>query len=161
MSETFQQLLSSVGSNIAKNIIMAQIVYPKTVGLSTDKAMIELTYDGTLLPAIQTIENSIELKAIDAITDSVLVLKLVEEFKNSVLLDRADFVFIYKGGFDVVKLKNDQKPESGRSLYIELNSARNELIRYIETARGKSFPWLEIGTAIGVGVIVLFTILRR
>ena len=160
MSETFNELLASVGSQIAKNIIQSQIVYPRTLSLGSDKAMIQLPFDGTLLPAIQKIENSIELKAIDAVKDSVTVLKLIEEFKNSLLLEQADYVVIYKGGFDVVKLENAQKPNSGRSLYIELNSARNELIRYIEAARGKSFPWLQVGTGIGVGIIILFNILR-
>ena len=161
MSETFNELLASVGSRIAKNIIQSQIVYPRTLSLGSDKAMIQLQFDGTLLPAIQQLENSIELKAIDAVKDySVTVLKRIEEFKNSLFLEQADYVVVYKGGFDVVKLENAQKPNSGRSLYIELNSARNELIRYIETTRGKSFRWLQVGTGIGVGIIILFNILR-
>ena len=66
MPETFNEFLASVGSRIAKNIIQSQIVYPRMLSLggSDDKAMIQLQFDGTLLPAIQQIENSIELKAL-------------------------------------------------------------------------------------------------
>jgi hypothetical protein len=75
---------------------------------------------------------------------------MMEEFKEAVLLYQADYVLIYKGGFDVLKLRNVKYPKSGRSLYIQLNSARNELIRYIETARGRHYYWAETASMVGI-----------
>jgi hypothetical protein len=34
----------------------------------------------------------------------------MEEFKEAVLLDQADYALIYKGGFDVLKLRNVKYP---------------------------------------------------
>ena len=155
MSDNFQLLVNSSGAHIARNIVQAQIVYPRTVNLTGDKAILELNFDGTLLDVIQNIENSIELKAIDTVKDSIILLKMIEEFKASVLLDQADYLLIYKGGFDVLKLRNEKNPNSGRSLYIEINSVRNELIRYTEAMRGRQFQWLENGTAF-VGLLITF-----
>ena len=95
MSDNFQLLVNSSGSHIARNIVQAQIVYPRTVNLTGDKAILELNFDGTLLDVIQNIENSIELKAIDTVKDSIILLKMIEEFKASVLLDQADYLLIY------------------------------------------------------------------
>ena len=89
-----------------------------------DNGILELDFNGTLLEVIQKIEKNNELKAIDAVKESVILLKMVEEFKESVLLDQVDYILICKGGFNVLKLRNVKYPKSGRSLYIELNSAR-------------------------------------
>lgn len=160
MSQNLQQLVSSIGAHVARNIVQAQILYPRTDKLVADNGILELDFDGTLLEVIQRIENNIELKAIDAVKDSVILLKMIEEFKESVLLDQADYILIYKGGVDVLKLRNVKYPKSGRSLYIELNSARNELIRYIEAARGRRFYWAETASMIGVCIITVFTLLN-
>ena len=106
MSRNLQELISTIGAHVASNIVQAQIIYPRTDNLSSDTGILELDFDGTLTDVIQEIENSIELKAIDAVMDSVALLRMIEEFKDAVLLDRADYVLIYKGGFGVLKLRN-------------------------------------------------------
>jgi hypothetical protein len=128
--------------------------------LSSDTGIVEIDFDGTFLEVIQKIENNIELKGIDAVKDSIILLKMMEEFKEAVLLDQADYVLIYKGGFDVLKLRNVKYLKIGRSLYIDLNSARNELIRYIETARGRHYYWAETASMVGVYIITVFTLLN-
>ena len=160
MSQNLQQLISTIGTHVARNIVQEQIVYPRTDKLSSDSGIVEVDFDGTLLEVIQKIENNIELKAIDAVKDSEILLKMMEEFKEAILLDQADYVLIYKGGFDVLKLRNIKYPKSGRSLYIELNSARNELIRYIETTRGRHYHWAETASMMGVCIITFFTLLN-
>jgi hypothetical protein len=129
----------------------------------SDKAVVTLEYSKSSpsTMAIKELHSKIELQAIDAVKDAVEVLTLIEEFKESLLVDQADTIVIYKGGFDVIMLKNSENPESGRSIYVELNSCRNELIRYIQTARGKGFPWLEVGIAVGVFVTAVLVVSRE
>lgn len=154
MSESLKYLISKAGHTAARNIIESQIVYPRTANLAADKAILMLEFNGTLKSVVSDIENNIDLRAVDAVKDCLQVLKLVEEFKETILLDQADFFVIYKGGFDVLKLQNMKKPDSGRSIYIELNSARNELIRYTETLRAESFPYLIIGVTVLVMMVI-------
>jgi hypothetical protein len=118
-----RQLVSQVGPHITRNIIQAQVVYPKTASLS-DKAVVTLEYSKSSpsTMAIKELHSKIELQAIDAVKDAVEVLTLIEEFKESLLVDQADTIVIYKGGFNVIKLKNSENPESGRSIFVELNS---------------------------------------
>ena len=125
-----------------------------------DNGILELDFNGTLLEVIQKIEKNNELKAIDAVKESVILLKMVEEFKESVLLDQVDYILICKGGFNVLKLRNVKYPKSGRSLYIELNSARNELIRCIEATRSRRFYWAETASMVGACIITVFTLLN-
>ena len=114
----------------------------------------------TLSDVIRFIEADIGLKAIDAVKDSVVLLKLLNEFKESILLSQADYLLIYKAGFDIIKLENSAKPNSGRSMYIEINSCRNELVRYLQTMRGQEFPWLEVISLVVVCVTAAVTILH-
>jgi hypothetical protein len=160
MSQTIKQLVENVGIHVALNIIQSHVVYPRTDELK-DTGVYESEYSKSLTEVCKQIEQSIELKAIDAVKDSLIILSMIEEFKDDVLLAQADMLVIYKGGFDILKLRNADEPNSGRSIYIEINGCRNELIRYIQTARGKTIPWLEIGTAIGVGIVVLLTVLGQ
>lgn len=150
--DSLYNLIKEIGHDTARSIVESQIVYPRTIGLQNDKALYSGEFDETLTDVITKIQNSIELKAVDAVKDAVSILKLVEEFKHSILLSNADLVVVYKGGFDILRLENKANPQSGRSIYIEINSCRNELIRIIQNARGKEVPWLNV--MIGVGVLV-------
>ena len=160
MSESLKTLLNTVGSHVARNIIQSHIVYPKTENLS-DKAILETEFENSLNDAITFIEKSINLKAIDAIKDAFEVLCMMEEFKESIMIDQADYIVIYKGGFNIIKLKNSLNPASGRSIYVEINSCRNELIRYIQTVQGRTIDWVGVGTAFGVGVIACAVVFRE
>ena len=160
--ESLTTLVKNLGHHTARTIIESQIVYPRTASIQTDSAMFTGEFGNSLLEAIKQIQNDIELKAVDAVKDdAVVVLSMMEEFKDSLLISKADFVVVYKGGFDVVKLININRPNSGRSIYVEINSCRNELIRIIQTARGKDTPWLEVGIAVGVALLVAFQLVRK
>lgn len=164
--ESIHNLISLAGVNVARNILESQVVYPKTVNLQLEKSMLNLTFNGNLKSVIMAIETDIDLKAVDCLKDCVEILKLVEEFKDSVLLSRADFLVIYKGGMDVVKLENGEKPNSGRSIYLEVNAARNELVRYIQFARQGTTGFNPATTALlvltsGLAVAVSFLLARE
>lgn len=150
-------LIKEIGHDSARSIVDSQIIYPRTSDLQYDQAMFTGEFEETLTDVITKIQNSIELKAVDAVGDAISILKLMEECKNSILLSKADLVVVYKGGFDILKLENRKYPQSGRSIYIEINSCRNELIRKIQNARDKEVPWLNVL----IGVSVLMTLLLQ
>ena len=60
----------------------------------------------TLTDVIRFIEADIGLKATDDVKDSVVLLKLSYEFKESILLSQADYLLIYNAGF-VIKLETE------------------------------------------------------
>ena len=160
--EDLKFLVKTTGNHIARTVVESHIVYPKTSSIDNQRAIFSSVFDAaTLSDVIRFIEADIGLKAIDAVKDSVVLLKLLNEFKESILLSQADYLLIYKAGFDIIKLENSAKPNSGRSMYIEINSCRNELVRYVQTMRGQQeFPWLQVISLVVVCVTAAVTILR-
>lgn len=154
-------LIKELGQVTARTIVESHVVYPKTSNLQADKALYSGTYEDSLTSSIREIQESIELKAVDAIKDAVSLLILMEEFKSSVMLTNADMVVVYKGGFDIIQLVNKANPKSGRSIYVEINSCRNDLIRIVQSARGKEVPWLTIAIGAGVLVSVALQLMKR
>lgn len=161
MGDDLKTLIKAAGNHITRMIVESHVVYPRTSTVNLDKSMIIEKYSAdNLHEIVAKIESNINLKAIDAIKDAVVILKLLTEFKESLLVDQADNILIYKGGFDIIRLENEQNPDSGRSIYIEINSCRNELIRYIQVARGEEIPWLQLGTALGVAITAVFVVIQ-
>ena len=161
--ESVRELANSLGHHVAKMVVQNQVVYPKTTNINLEKALYSGSFESSLLLVVQELQNSIELQAIDAIADCMEVLKMMDEFQDSILLRQADYVIISKGGFEVVMLKNNLNPQSGRSIFIELNSCRRELFNYIETTRRKRLPWFEVsvaGSVVAMAVLFLFHELR-
>lgn len=155
MGEDLRTLVKAAGNHIARTVVESHVVYPRTSSINVEKAIYSGEFDpDNLREALEKIELQINLKAIDAVKDSLVILKLIFEFKESLMLRQADYVVIYKAGFDIILLKNQLNPNSGRSIYIEINSCRNELIRYIQTFREERIPWIQIGIAVGVGVAI-------
>ena len=166
MSDNLKGLIETAGNHVARMVIESHVMYPRTSNLKNEHAIFSAEFsEKTLLETISGVENNIQLKAIDAVKDAVQILKLINEFKSSILLRQADYLVIYKGGFDVLSLKNSDNPNSGKSIYVEINSCRNELIRYIQTLRVKEFPWMEavvIATAlISTGVSVYYHLTNK
>ena len=69
-----------ISSRNTEKLQSSVVFYDKTI--DTSNHIIEFTYDEGLLPVIQSVENSIGLKAIDAITNTVIILKEIEEKKR-------------------------------------------------------------------------------
>lgn len=162
IADSVSVLVKTVGDTVARNIVQSQVVYPKTKSLQ-DNALHMADYSAKegLKLVIDSIEASIELKAVDAIRDAVDILKLMDEFRDPIMLAQADYIVIYKGGFDILKLKNVAMPESGRSIYVEVNSCRNEIIRYIQTARAKNTDYLQGAAIVGFVVLSIMLLIRE
>lgn len=103
MVESLKLLISRAGHTAARNVIESQLVYPKTESIIDAKAILNSSFNGSLKSVVLEIQSNIELRALDAVKDCLPVLNLVEEFKESVLLDRADYLVTYKGGFDIFR----------------------------------------------------------
>jgi hypothetical protein len=52
MSQNLQQLISSIGTHVARKIVQEQILHPRTDKLSSDTGLVEVDFDGTLLKVI-------------------------------------------------------------------------------------------------------------
>ena len=110
---------------------------------------------------IRSIETDIRSKAIDDIEDALVLLKILNELKETILLSQADYIIIYKAGFNIIKLENSARPNLGRSIYVDINSCRNELNRYVETMRGKEIQWLQTLSLVVVCVTLAVTIFHN
>lgn len=157
-------LLTAAGEYIARKVVQSHVVYPRTENLR-DKALHNGVFSKDLKEAISAIESSIELRAIDTVSEAVAILSLLDEYKHVVLINQADYIVIYNGGFDVIKLKNESDPNTGRSIYVEVNACRNELVRYIQSTRAAvgsnvnvNLQWVAIG---GLSVVLALFIGRE
>lgn len=118
-------------------------------------------YNGTLVPCIINIQDSIDYKAGDPMKDSISLLILIEEIKCSAFLFRADMVVVCKRGFHMIRLVNKAQPKSGRSIYIEVNSCRNDLFRMTQLTVGREVLWPTIVIAVGVIVSAALLVLKK
>lgn len=77
------------------------------------KPIFETNYENNLDNTIKTVNNSIELKAIDHIYVCSLVLEIVNSNYKQLLLEKAEYILIQKGKFPLIKIVNNKKNESG------------------------------------------------
>ena len=164
MGDDLRTLVRAAGNRVARTIVESQVVYPRTSSICLDKAIVFEKYTpGGLREVVTKLELNVDnVKAAHAVKDAVVILKLLVELKDSLLVNQADNILVYKGGFDIVRLQNDENPKSGRSIYVEINSCRNDLIRYIQAARKEEIPWLQIGALLGAAITVaLIALLRK
>jgi len=137
--------------NDTKDMVLKSLVtYPRTESIEKDKPLLVILIKTVedLLDSKKEIMQAIELKALDGIRDILLVIDSLARVKDDILLFNADYVQIYKGGFDLLRFVIDKPDEkkSGRSIYIEINSYRKELMN---TLKGEdyhnlkeSFNWI-------------------
>jgi len=125
------------------------LTFCKTSNLNSIQTIKTLKYNEGLFFTIRDIQRSIELKAIDAISETVEVLKELNEYENSIYLDNADYIYIYKGGIDILKLENLKKPETGYSLYLMVKNNENK-------EKKQSY---KMRILIGVGCVIISTII--
>jgi hypothetical protein len=108
-----------------------------------DQAVFKSKFDGeNLSNVIKEIQEDTNLQAIDAIDDVVEALSLLTASQNSYILSEADDLVIYRGGINLIYIKNSKHPNSGNSIRIEINSCRLESSQLIQTVKEKSGEWL-------------------
>lgn len=127
--------------------------YRKTDSFSSEKIIKELTYAEGLSMTIHEVANSIELKAIDSIPDTVRALIEIEENKTDLMLSKADGIYVRKGGKLILKIENTKPPNTGYSLYVVLCAEKKK----------PKYSWLNTSFMLSIGLLVyaVATLLRH
>lgn len=124
--QTISQLVNRIGKDyLITNIDTFFDIKYKKCNDNTPKAIFETTYENNLDTTIQTVNNSIELKAVDNIYVCSLVLEIFNPNYKQLLLDNADYILIQKGEFPILKITNNKNPKSG--IYVSCD------IQYLQT----------------------------
>ena len=124
------------------------VSYCKTNSIDSNTVIKTFIYDEKLDSVIRHIENSIELKSIDAITDTVTSLYELDANRIALQLDKFDCIYVDKHGKIILKLENEKNPDTGNSLYM--------IIKRIDT-QNDTIPWLQIATFLGVWSLAIYT----
>lgn len=98
------------------------INYHETDTMGLFKPIKEFTYCSSLVVTIDEIKECIELKSIDMIDETVAALREIEHNNTATLYQKVDFIYVFKGQRNILKLKCHQttKPSSGYSMYVVL-----------------------------------------
>lgn len=105
---------------------------------NTPKAIFETNYDNNLDNSIKTVNNSIELKAVDHIYVCSLVLELLNPNYKQLLLEKADYILIQKGKFPLLLISNNKNPESGIYINCDIQYLQSNL-NYAKQQRWRSY----------------------
>ena len=119
--------------DVKKMMLLAQCVFPRTESLNKDKPIEVFENEGDSFPLKEikdVVSNSISLLAIDCRKELLHILDILFLIKDDILFSQADFVQFYKSGHDIFRIHNS-KPQSGRSIYIEINSLRLEVLNLL------------------------------
>ena len=134
-------LLKAVDHRIAKETLESHVKYLLTSEcVLLDKPLVYAKYNAQNL---EVLLPNLKMSALD--DDARVILDCLRAFKESILAAQADYILIYKGGFNTLRLENDEKPDSGRSIFIEINSLRHALLRHqLQTTSIAQIriPWL-------------------
>lgn len=118
------------------------------------KSIFEINYENNLDNIIDTVNNSIELKAVDHIYVCSLILELLNPNYKQLLLDKADYILIQKGKFPLLQIINNKNPNSGiyidcdiQYLQTNLECENNKRLKKYADMFGMSFIVASIGIA--------------
>jgi hypothetical protein len=125
-------LFKQVTNDIKRDLLCSCIVFPKTSSLKEDKPLQVYDWDGKekgldIKGFIDRVNNDPEYVAVSARNDLVLVLEVLNDVKEELLLDKMDSIQIYRGGVDLLLIKNKGKDGNGRSAFVEINDYRRRL----------------------------------
>ena len=124
------------------------VSYCKTNSIDSNTVIKTFIYNEKLDSVIRHIENSIELKSIDAITDTVISLYELDANQIALQLNKIDCIYVNKHGKIILKIQNAKNPDTGNSLYV--------IIKRLDTRNG-TIPWLQIATFLGVWSLATYT----
>jgi len=102
-------------NNVERVIKIRYITYSKDEQENPLKVIFQTNsgYENNLDNTIKTVNNSIELKAIDHIYVCSLVSEIVNSNYKQLLLEKAEYILIKKGELPLIKMVNNKKHESG------------------------------------------------
>jgi hypothetical protein len=153
MSKSCEELSSYLYDIVLFNIINTIVSYPKTKDeINETNGIIECQFDITNFDSIiLAINDNIDIKCHRLTSDIICLLKLINLCKSDLLLRQADNLLIKKNNFILLKLENSLKPNSGRSINIDINYFRAQLEFEVKTKyeqRMKFFGIIIVGSLI-------------
>lgn len=118
----------------------------------------ETNYESKLDDVINTVNTSIELKAIDSIYICSLVLESLNPNFKKLLLERAEYILIQRGKLPLLKIINNKKPESGIYINCNIQYSHSYLENEIVTKRKEriEFTVYTVLGAIVIGYILTY-----
>jgi len=146
LSSDLLDLVSKLGDDIALDICASCIVFPRTDNLSKDNPRIVYVVNPDadvnevkgFADAKARAASEPELVALNANQDVAMALELLGKLQKHFALDKFDYVQVYRGGVDLVRLDYIAKYNSrpcGRSVYFEINEYRRRLISAVLAGR--------------------------
>jgi len=126
---SLSSLINRVAVEIRRDILCSGVVFPRTSSLREDKPLITIGYKSILdiEKILDQVRNEPEFIAVSAKNDLVLILEVLKEVKEELLLEKMDSIQIYRGGVDLLLIKNEMSDGLGRSAFIEINDYRRRL----------------------------------
>ena len=123
--------------------------------INEDDVFISSTnYDNNLDEAIKYISQNIQLKSIHCLKDCLYVLVLLNNMYGSLLIDRAEFIHIYKGTTPLVQLTNDKKPNSNFSIIVDMDLIIKDLTKEYNRRRDTKNNLIKLGFNISLLVTI-------
>jgi len=156
-------LISKSTRQIRNDVMCSIVVFPKTSSLDPDNTVLWVTscdghvdYDNL----IRDVETQPEMIAVGARDDLKLLFKVLKEVHETLALDQFDSINVYRGGVDLVRIKNTTRTVN-RSAYIEINEYRRRLQHILHPAQNgdyfASFFFSVMTTLAVIGITYLAT----
>ena len=152
-------LFKQVGNDTKRDVLCGCVVFPKTSSLKEDKPLQIYDWDGKdsldFKAFIDKVNKDPEFVAVSARNDLILILDVLNEVKDELLLEKMDSIQIYRGGVDLLAIKNTVNGGNGRSAFVEINDYRRRLRTTLQSKLTHQDPYLipiVVGTSMTVFV---------
>lgn len=156
MSKSLEFLFVLIDDSKLNSIIDGCIQYPKTEDHNDDKPFITMQFNPNNLTELNPdLITNIELKHFKLNEDVIFLINSINKFRHNLLVAKADHIIITRNTFVLAKLENELKPNSGRSIKIDLNSFRNNIEYISNEILNKRMTF---GAIIGISLIIAWKI---
>jgi hypothetical protein len=160
MSIPIKTLISQIDDDSLGSIFENTISYVSPI--KNEQYIENFQFDGTNFDGvIDEAEKSIKLQQACRIKDdTVEILKLLNKFGKSLLLNQADHILISKrDGHNCFKIDNISNPNTGVIIMIVINSLRDELLNHIQKRRDAQTNQVWLGTGVVISIILLYKLI--
>jgi hypothetical protein len=153
-------LLKDIGKQFISRNIDKYVSYYRITENNKNKTYIStINYDGNLDEALKKVSQNIELKASYCLDECYSILDLLNISYNQLLIGQADCILINRGQSNLLKLTNDQNPESNIAIFVDTDSVKRDLIEEDKKRnriiyQRKIVDW--IGSSMIVGILVAY-----
>jgi hypothetical protein len=131
--------IQSLGIETVRKDIQNHVVqYRMTEAIIDDAPILSYQFENTLH---EVVFKSEELDKVphDVWKNVFVLLDVLESIKTDLLLSHADYVCIFKGPFLILRVENLAKPNSGRSICVEMKDLFSRLDFSVSYKKDQSF----------------------